>query len=111
MTEPKFCKDCKHFVDAGAISIFGVGMSWSESCHQPPERDLIHGRKISVCPREMRSASGACGAEALLWEQKPQPEIEIKSEYSKDPPLVREPGAWIEQHIYPQPKPWWRIWE
>lgn len=116
MSEPKFCKDCKHFNEAGAVTAFGASFSWPERCNQPPERDLIYGRKIPASPHLMRDGKGACGIEARLWEEK-LPEDATKKSIdgmirSQDPCEFNQPiGTWIEQQISPQAKAWWEFWK
>lgn len=111
-SQPKFCKDCKHFTAAGALGFYGVGVTWPDWCRQPPERDLIHGRTTPTDPHRMRSEQGACKPEALLWEEKPAPApvAELREQAIREFGPIQSPGAWIEQHIYPQ-RPWWRFWQ
>lgn len=70
--EPKFCKDCKHFKEAGGfvVPFGGSSVGWPASCNQPQERDLVHGRKTPANPSRMREANGPCGLTGVLWESK-----------------------------------------
>lgn len=73
--EPKFCKDCKHYKEAWAVGFYS-NSAWAsgpETCNQPLERELIHGRKIPAVPQQMREERGACKPAGLLWEEKPAP--------------------------------------
>jgi hypothetical protein len=117
--EPKFCKDCKHFREGGAVALFGSGFAWPESCAQPPERDLIHGYKITADPRRMRGEHGACKPEALLWEEKPAPEVVLT--IVTEPPTAVKPerqftqadadaeNARMKRATYQQA--WWEFWK
>ena len=79
MTEPKFCKDCKHFQERGGIYL-GACLTWPDSCTQPPDCEPIRGNKIGADPIRMRSEEGACKPEAMLWEKRPAPALKPKPE-------------------------------
>ena len=113
MTEPKFCKDCKHFKDAWAYvcPFTGGCVSGPESCNQPPERELIRGNKIGADPIQMRSEEGACKPEAMLWEEKPAPEVVVKFTYGEAEPLKREPYLNMMHFEQPEPSQWWEFWK
>lgn len=107
--EPKFCKDCKHFKAAGAVYVMGYGFGWSDGCNQPPERDLIHGRKTPADPGRMRSERGACKPEALLWEEKPPepPPAPVEPAFIGYAPAV-SPNEIIRTEPAAR---WWEFWK
>ncbi len=75
-TEPKFCKDCAHFLeDAGKFP----------ECTAPvPEHlDLVHGKYAAFCDR-MREPNGPCGPEGKLFQPPPEREFVV----APDRPLI-----------------------
>jgi hypothetical protein len=100
--EQKFCKDCRHFSDALRV---GNHVVFPDSCNQPPERELIHGRKTPANPTRMRSEDGACKPEALLWQERPT-----------EPPKPTEPEPLSNRMIPLMPMEvitarWWEFWK
>ena len=110
MTETKFCKDCKHFKERGGI-YFGACLTWPDSCTQPPYREPIRGNKIGADPIRMRSEEGACKPEAMLWEEKPAPEVVVKFTYGEAEPLKRESYLNMMHFEQPEPPQWWEFWK
>lgn len=47
----KICKNCKFYRESGAVSFYGAGFTWSESCRspgpQPCPRELVTGELIT----------------------------------------------------------------
>lgn len=109
--EPKFCKDCKHYGEAGAVSFYGCGFAWPSMCHQPPERDLVTGLKTPGTPRTMRMEGRECGPEGLLWEEKPPApppaldDLELIGYEAARKPFKIVP---ITQPAAPR---WWEFWK
>lgn len=75
-TEPKFCKDCKHYSPADAAIVFGVGMSCPSMCFHPKnisEPELVRGSRHPLAdPADLRKPEGNCGPDGAMFEAKPQ---------------------------------------
>ncbi len=74
--EPKFCKDCAHFL--------GDARKFPECTAPVPEHlDLVHGKYAGFC-HGMREANGPCGPEGKLF----QPPAEREFVVAPDRPLI-----------------------
>jgi len=83
MTETKFCIDCRHYQATRGHHL----------CHAPPHViRMVDGTRETEFA-DLRRKHGPCGPSARMFE----------------PGLPRP--AFIEQHIFPRPKPWWRFWK
>lgn len=81
----KYCKDCRFYGEAGAVSFFGAGFAWSEICRSPgPKpwpRSFISGEIIQVWrdPLEQRNDETTCGMDGKWFQLKPIQSDKIQS--------------------------------
>jgi hypothetical protein len=100
MTEPKFCKDCKHFTPAVGC----WGFTLAESCQHPKNMtkpELVHGWIWPrVSPEDLRKPKGNCGKTGAMFEPKPPP--------APEPPKPA-PGSFTVIEPPPEPQRNW-LW-
>lgn len=115
----KYCKDCRFYCEAGAVSFFGAGFAWPEICRspglQPWPRSFISGEIIQGWgnPLEQRNDESACGMEGKWFQLKPIEPDKIQSiaEVPSTIVMLDKPiypaGYGI---VYPKKTPWWKLW-
>lgn len=65
MTEPKFCRDCRHYRDITTCVV--------TYDHSPCLVTGIGDRRFGGNPYALRSTGGDCGPDGKLWEAKECP--------------------------------------
>jgi hypothetical protein len=131
--EPKFCRDCKHYQPIPPVGLWiaqraqndlcGWGSklptepvavsAFRDYCRHPSKRDLVNGFAAED-PKMMRA--GSCGPDALLWEEKPTPEVILPEkppvstwEAHPAPEIQRLQAEWASAQ---EPKgKWWEFWK
>jgi len=120
-TEPKFCKDCKHFkiYPAHGLSWGGV-IGGYERCEHPSLVNVVFGTQLSIdaASRRLRNSATGCGYDALQFEagaQTPgvlQWQLDFQMESArKVEQMQKERLEYIEPPIHPQPRAWWEFWK
>lgn len=74
-----YCKDCKFYVPAGGVFLYGAGAGWPHSCRksypEPFVRSMITGEILDnwTDPNNNRQNEEGCGIEGRWFELKPIP--------------------------------------